>query len=104
SFEAEPATIQPGQSVTLRWSVENPASTSIDQGIGPVKPKDVRVLSPTATTTYTLTVTGPNGTLMKSVNVTVPGTKPVAMATAQRKTPRMPDGKPDLSGVYNSSS
>ncbi len=108
-FSATPASISHGQSVTLRWSVENPASIDIDPGIGPVKPRDVRQLSPARTATYTLTVSGPtNGVLTKSVTVTVAGTKPLdpeaKTGTAQRKTPRMPDGKPDLTGVYNSSS
>jgi len=108
-FSADPSSIQPGQTVKLRWIVENPASIDIDPGIGPVKPRDVRQISPAATTTYTLTVRGPNGVLTKSVTVTVAGTKPLDPAVtrieaAPEKTPRMPDGKPDLTGVYNSSS
>jgi hypothetical protein len=103
-FSIEPASIKPGQTVNLRWAVENPASTDIDPGIGPVKPKDVRQLSPAATTTYTLSVRGPNGLLTKSVTVTVAGTKPLEPVPVQaeagpRKTPRMPDGKPNLTGV-----
>ena len=35
-------------------------------------------LSPAATTTYTLTVTGVNGTLTRTVTVTVAGTTPIA--------------------------
>lgn len=107
SFSVEPASIQPGQSATLRWSVENPSSVEIDQGVGPVRPRDARKLTPAGTTTYTLTVRGNNGVLTKAVTVTVAGTKPVenqVTSAAPKKTPRMPDGKPDLSGVYNSSS
>lgn len=106
-FSVEPSSIQPGQSVTLKWSVENPSSVDIDQGIGTVRPKSRRELTPAATTTYTLTVRGPNGVLTKSATVTVAGTKPASASPANatpKKTPRMPDGKPDLTGVYNSSS
>ncbi|HTA43875.1 MAG TPA: hypothetical protein VK789_15575 [Bryobacteraceae bacterium] len=106
-FSVEASSIQPGQSVVLKWSVENPSSVDIDQGVGPVRPKAMRKLTPAATTTYTLTVRGPNGVLTKTATVTVAGTTPVAAAatdTAPKKTPRMPDGKPDLTGVYNSSS
>lgn len=106
-FSVEPSSIQPGQSVTLRWSVENPSSIEIDQGIGPVRPKAARKITPAATTTWTLTVRGTNGVLTKSATVTVAGTTPVAVtstSTAPKKTPRMPDGKPDLTGVFNSSS
>ena len=93
--------------MVLKWSVENPSSVDIDQGVGPVRPKAMRKLTPAATTTYTLTVRGPNGVLTKTATVTVAGTTPVAAAAtdkAPKKTPRMPDGKPDLTGVYNSSS
>ncbi len=106
-FSVEPSSIQPGQSVTLRWSVENPSSVEIDQGVGPIRPRDLRKLTPAATTTWTLTVRGPNGVLTRTATVTVAGTRPVASPVtdaAPKKTPRMPDGKPDLTGVYNSSS
>lgn len=75
SFTAEPASIQPGESVTLRWAVENPLGSTIDQGIGVVTPRGGRRLSPPATTTYTLTVRGPNNQVItKDVTVTVAGT------------------------------
>jgi len=68
-------------------------------------------VKPSATTTYTLTVRGPNGVETRSVKITVAGTVeraaaavPATGATAPKPTPRMADGKPDLSGVYNSSS
>jgi len=38
SLVAEPAMIQPGQSVTLRWSVENPTSVTLDP-LGRVAPR-----------------------------------------------------------------
>ncbi len=104
SFTAEPATIQPGQSVLLRWDVENPQATNIDQGVGVVTPRGSLRLTPKATTTYTLTVRGVNGMLSKDVTVTIPGTNPVAetqVETAKKETPRTADGKPDLTGVYN---
>ena len=70
-------------------------------------PRGSRPVSPKATTTYTLTVHGPNNTVLtKEVTVTVPGTTPVntsaAPATeAKREVPRLANGKPDLSGVYS---
>ena len=61
-------------------------------------------VTPKATTTYTLTVTGVNGTLTKTVTVNVAGTTPVAATTSvplnQQAAPRTADGKPDLTGVY----
>jgi hypothetical protein len=67
-----------------------------------------RQVKPAATTTYTLTVRGPNGTETRSLKVTVAGTVERAVsndkAADSKPAPRMADGKPDLSGVYNSSS
>ena len=106
-FSVEPSSIQPGQSAVLKWSVENPSSVDIDQGVGPVRPKASRKLMPAATTTYTLTVRGPNGVLTKTATLAVAGTTAVSATASDavpKKTPRMPDGKPDLTGVYNSSS
>jgi hypothetical protein len=46
--------------------------------------------------------------LMQSVSVTVAGTEAAKVSaepmSAPKPTPRMPDGKPNLSGVYSSSS
>lgn len=106
-FRAQPATIQPGQSATLIWATENPNSTTISPEVGRVTPRGSRQVTPKSTTTYTLTVTGPNNTMLtREVTVTVPGTAP-AIASAppsgdvKREVPRLANGKPDLSGVYS---
>jgi hypothetical protein len=105
-FKAEPATIQPGQSVTLTWAIENPTGATIDPELGRVTPRGVKQLSPAKTTTYTLTVRGPNNqVLTKTVSVSVAGTSAAADSTAaaaaNKEVPRMANGKPDLSGVYD---
>lgn len=103
-FKADPVTIKPGDSATLTWAVENPRSITIEPSIGRAAARGVMKVTPAATTTYTLTVTGVNGTLTRAVTVTVPGTQPVAAPAAvpltERPAPRTADGKPDLSGVY----
>jgi hypothetical protein len=103
SFTAEPASIKPGQSVTLVWQTENPSSVTIDPEPGKVTPRGSRQLTPAATTTYTLTARGAaNQVLTKTVTVNVAGTTPIAArADAGKKTvPHTADGKPDFSGVY----
>ena len=39
--------------------MENPTGVTIDPAIGKVRPRGTKTLSPSATTTYTLTVHGP---------------------------------------------
>lgn len=100
TFEARPASIKPGESTVLNWLVENPGAPAIEPGIGRVTPRGTIRLTPSATTTYTLTM----GDLTRSVTVTVPGTTPVAVAAAtaaaSKGIPRTTEGKPDFSGVY----
>jgi len=74
-FSATPAAIQPGQSSTLTWSVQNSTSVSISPTVGNVAASGSTSVSPTATTTYTLTASGPGGTITATVTVQV-GTPP----------------------------
>jgi hypothetical protein len=109
SFTAEPSAIQPGQSVTLKWIVVNADRITLDQGIGIVATRDTRTVSPSATTIYTLSAVGRGGADKQSLTVTVAGSAPppasvnpasAAATPAPPPIPHMPDGKPDLSGVY----
>jgi hypothetical protein len=106
SFTADPSTIQPGQSSTLRWAAVNADETTIDQCLGTVPTRGSRTVSPKVTTTYTFTAAGRGGSDKKSVTVTVPGTTPApatsnagCVAEKDLPVPQM-DGHPDLSGVY----
>jgi hypothetical protein len=93
SFTAQPAAVRPGQPVTLVWATENPSGVTIEPGVGRVTARGSRQVFPSASTTYTLNVTGPNSTaLNSSVKVTVSGT--AAPAT------QAPVAHPDLNGVY----
>ena len=104
SFTAQPASIKPGETVTLNWAVENPRSVSITPDVGRAAPRGPLKVTPKATTTYTLTVTGVNGTVTRMVTVNVAGTQPRSEAAAASDTampvPRTAEGRPDLSGVY----
>jgi peptidoglycan-associated lipoprotein len=72
SFSAEPSSIQRGQSATLRWEVSgNASSVSINQGVGTVQNTGSRSVSPSDSTTYVLTATGPGGSTTASATVSV---------------------------------
>jgi hypothetical protein len=91
--------------VLLVWATENPSGgVTIDQNIGAVTARGSRTVAPQATTTYTLAMRGGPS---RTVTVTVQGTaSPVVRAAGADVTrdsiPRMPDGRPDLTGVYGS--
>ncbi|HTR38951.1 MAG TPA: hypothetical protein VMH80_23760 [Bryobacteraceae bacterium] len=101
-FTVKPETVHPGQQAVLTWATENPIGVTIDPDVGPVTARGIKQVFPTATTTYTLKVGGPNdAVLTKSVTVTVMGAASTApKAAAASADARMPDGKPDLTGVY----
>jgi hypothetical protein len=103
SFTAKPESVQNGQPVELVWATENPSGVAIDPDVGRVAARGSKQVFPAATTTYTLKVNGPrNSVLTKTVTVTVAGSAASAAAapSSAPKEARMPDGKPDLTGVY----
>jgi len=118
SFTASALSIKAGQPVTLTWEVVNADRIELDQGIGIVATRDSRTVTPNLTTTYTLLARGANGTGSDTRTVTVtvtgssaaaasapepvarPGRPVVSDATMRGPAPRMPDGEPDLNGLY----
>jgi len=74
SFWAEPAVIQPGGSVTLKWQVLNVSSLSLS-GIGSVTGGSI-TLTPSTTTQYTLTATNAAGSVTSGVVKVVVSTAP----------------------------
>jgi len=73
SLTASASTILSGNSTTLSWTTANATSVSIAPGIGAVATNGSRSVSPSSTTTYVLTATGPGGTVtcQKIITVTV---------------------------------
>jgi len=71
SFTAIPPNISAGQSSQICWQVTNATSVSIS-GIGSnLQPNACQSVTPSATTTYTLTATNASGTTTGNVTVTV---------------------------------
>jgi hypothetical protein len=100
-FAAVPASIQSGQSSTLTWSVSNATAASISPGPGTVDPRTGSVaVSPTQTTTYTLTATGATGNTTAQVTVTVgatPAGNPQILRFAGSPLTIQPGGQSTLS-------
>jgi len=70
SFTANPSTVTAGSPVTLSWSVSNSTYNTIDPQAGPVRGTSI-VVTPAATTTYTLYTTNQFGRSTAAVTVTV---------------------------------
>jgi peptidoglycan-associated lipoprotein len=71
SLTASPDTIDKGQSTTLTWQTTNATDVSIDNGVGTVPASGSKQVSPTDSTTYTLTAKGDGGTQTATARVTV---------------------------------
>lgn len=73
SFTASPPIISLGNSTNLTWNVTNAASVSINNGVGAVGSSGSTFVSPSITTTYTLTASNANGSLTATALVQVSG-------------------------------
>ena len=71
SINAVPETILLGKSATLTWNSANADTCTIEPAIGAVDVNGTIPVSPTETTTYTITATGPGGTAASSITITV---------------------------------
>ena len=71
TFTASPPAILAGGSSTLSWNVTGATTVSINNGIGTVAASGTQSVSPAATTTYTLSATGPGGSNTGTATVTV---------------------------------
>lgn len=70
SISANPTTVDKGGSTTLTWQTSNATDVSID-GIGAVQPSGSQQVTPTDSTTYTLTAKGAGGSQTATTRVTV---------------------------------
>jgi peptidoglycan-associated lipoprotein len=75
TLSASPESVQRGQSVQLTWSTQNATDVSIG-AIGSVASSGTRSVTPSDSTTYTLTANGPGGTAQATARVTVTAPPP----------------------------
>ncbi len=89
SFAADPSEIDPGEEAVLSWETIGGETVEIVDGDGTVLDlgdvdvdADSHVVSPSKTTTYTLTVHGPDGEASADATVTVLGVATIVSFTA----------------------
>lgn len=96
-FQADPESIEAGQTATLRWSVKRADTVRLSPGIGGVESTGAFTVSPTTTTTYVLSAAGTGGEASASLTVTVrtpPPSPPPPPRVTSRPTPveaRLPE-------------
>ena len=79
---AYPDSILIDESSVLAWETTNADTIEIDQGIGMVVKNGSLTVSPTETTTYTLTATGPGGSVSEQQTVAVVITPQVGLVVS----------------------
>ncbi len=71
TLQASQTFIQRGESVTLNWSSTDATELILTPGVGRVAPEGSTRVSPTDSTSYTITAKGPGGAQDASVRITV---------------------------------
>ncbi len=75
-FHVEPGNIVEGNFATLTWDVRNAYDVEIEPRFGIIRPKGSQPVNPTRTTTYKLTATNDQGSILATTTLTVSGVPP----------------------------
>jgi hypothetical protein len=81
TFQAEPATVEKGQPITLIWTSTNSTSVVLEPGDRTMPSQGTLSLTPTESATYTLMAKGPGGEKTASATVSVTQPAPSAPPT-----------------------
>src|SRR3989442_15304404 len=76
TLQANPTSINKGDAVTLSWSSTNATQLTIAPEVGAVAPEGSTKVTPSDSTTYTITASAPGGLADASVRVTVAAPAP----------------------------
>src|SRR6266852_3940464 len=77
TLQASPASINKGESSTLSWNSTDATQLSIAPDVGAVTAQGSTKVTPSDTTAYTITASGPGGSASATANVTVNAPAPV---------------------------
>src|SRR6184192_404366 len=86
TLQANPTSINKGESSTLSWNSTDATQLSIDPGVGAVTAEGSTKVTPSDSTTYTITASGPGGSATASAAVSV-NAPPPPRAPAPAPTP-----------------
>ncbi len=75
-FNVTPANIVSGKYATLTWDVRNCYDVQIEPGLTIIRPQGSQPVNPVFTTTYRLTATNSQGSIIASTTLTVSGVPP----------------------------
>ncbi len=75
-FNVVPANIVSGSYATLTWDVRNSYDVEIEPGFTIIRPKGSQPVNPPFTTTYKLTATNNQGSILATTTLTVSGVPP----------------------------
>src|SRR5215470_6404900 len=78
TLQANPTSLNKGETATLSWSSTNATQLTIAPDVGAVSPEGSTKVTPSDSTTYTITASGPGGSADASVRVTVAAPPPPA--------------------------
>ncbi|HTV56533.1 MAG TPA: OmpA family protein [Terriglobia bacterium] len=98
SLTAIPATVTSGQSVTLDWTSKDATKVSLNAGLGAQEAEGSTSVTPSDSTTYTMSATGPGGTGECSARVTV---TPAVPPTPSVSESNIPPGNPNGAALAN---
>ncbi|HWT87586.1 MAG TPA: peptidoglycan-associated lipoprotein Pal [Candidatus Angelobacter sp.] len=87
TLQANPTSLNKGDSTTLSWSSTNATQLTIAPEVGAVAPEGSTKVTPADSATYTITASGPGGSADASVSVTVAAPAPTPVE--QPKGPSM---------------
>jgi len=76
TLQANPTSLNKGDSTTLSWSSTNATQLTIAPEVGAVAPEGSTKVTPADSATYTITASGPGGSADASVSVTVAAPAP----------------------------
>jgi peptidoglycan-associated lipoprotein len=76
SIQANPTSINQGDSTTLSWTSTDATQLTISPDVGAVTAQGSTKVTPSTSTTYTITASGPGGSADSSVRVTVAAPPP----------------------------